>query len=226
MTPIDTGARTASGRPLFKTQTPKKKGSKDKAPAAAVAIQLGEHGRYQIKSGLLSGEFVARAFPKPPSNARGMIAEAKGATEEAAIATLHEVIDAREVRRAGERRFSEGAGTSVPSTAEYIEALGQVTLSGPQHAMLTAIALAGDEGLTEERVARAGGYKSYATADRALASAGLLMASYLSLEVAPDSGSARTDGTTLLGVRGEAQGEEDPGNWILHAELRDALRVM
>ena len=38
------------------------------------------------------------------TNARGRIAEARGATEEAAIAALHAVIDAREIRRTDDRR--------------------------------------------------------------------------------------------------------------------------
>ncbi len=60
---------------------PKAKKSAGK-PKEAPAILLGEHSRYQIKSGWLAGTFVARAFPKPPTTARGMIAEATGATEE------------------------------------------------------------------------------------------------------------------------------------------------
>jgi hypothetical protein len=91
-----TEARTATGRDLFKDK--KKKKAKEVSSDIPTAIQLGEHGRYQIKSGRLAGEFVARAFPKPPTNARGLIAEARGASEEEAIAALHDVIDARETR--------------------------------------------------------------------------------------------------------------------------------
>jgi hypothetical protein len=142
-----------------------------------------EHGRYQIKSGRLSGEYVARAFPKPPTNARGLIAEARGASEEEAIAALHDVIDARETRRTEGRRIDETMGVSVPSTEEFLEALDQVTLSRPQHAMLTALALSEDDGLSEQRMANAAGYKSRSSANRAFAAAGLLIASYLAIEM-------------------------------------------
>lgn len=146
MTRFSTGLPTAAGRELFKDK-PKK--AKDTPRDTPTAVQFGEHGRYQIKSGRLSGEFVARAFPKSPTNARGLIAEARGATEEAAVAALHDVIDAREIRRTEDRRVDPETGFSVPSTEEYAEALGHVALSRPQRAMLTALALADDDGLTD-----------------------------------------------------------------------------
>lgn len=216
-----TEGRTATGRPLFKDK-PKK--AKDQPQDARSAVQLGEHGRYQIKSGRLAGEYVARAFPKPPTNARGMIAEARGATEEAAITALHNVIDAREIRRTEGRRIDPETGSAVPSTEEYAEAIAQVALSRPQRAMLTALALADGDGLTEMRIAYAAGYKSQASANRAFAAAGLLLASYLSIEVRSNGETSDLEGTVLLGFRGGQPNDEDPGNWILHPELREAVR--
>jgi hypothetical protein len=207
---------------LFKGMAKKKK--KDSKPSLSPTIQLGDHSRYQIKSGWLAGTFVARAFPKPPTKARGMIAEATGATEEAAIAALHEVIDAREVRRTGERREDRRTGVAVPSVEEYVEAIRQVALSRPQRAMLTALALANGDGLTEMGMASAAGYKSRASVNRAFAAAGLLIASYLSVGTTSESLSSEAEGATLLGYRGERKNEEDPGNWILHAEVREAVR--
>ncbi|KNG91963.1 hypothetical protein [Pseudaestuariivita atlantica] len=222
MTRFSTEARTATGRDLFKDR--KKKKASERSSDKPAAVQLGEYGRYQIKSGRLSGEFVARAFPKPPTNARGMIAEATGATEEAAIAALHDAIDARETRRTDDRRADPATGLAVPSTEEFVEAVAQVALSRPQRAMLLALALADDAGLSEVRVASAAGYKSNASANRALASAGLLIASYLSLEATPDAATSDNDGTMFLGYRGRQRNDENPGNWILHAELREAVR--
>ena len=223
MTPFSTEARTASGRDLFKDK-PKKKAAKA-ASGPSEAVHVDEHGRYQIKSGRLSGEYVARAFPKPPTTARGMIAEARGATEEAAIATLRSVIDARETRRTGDRRTDPTTGFAVPTPEEYAEAVGQVALSRPQRAVLAALALAGEEGLSELGLAGAAGYKSSASAHRALASAGLLIASYLSLETTSGVETSGQDGTAVLAYRGEQRSEEDPGNWVLHAELREAVRA-
>lgn len=222
MTRFNTEARTASGRDFFKDK--KKKMASERSSDTPSAVQLGEHGRYQIKSGRLSGEYVARAFPKPPTNARGLIAEARGATEEDAIAALHDVIDAREIRRTQDRQVDPQTGFSVPSVEEYAEALNQVALSRPQRAMLTALALAEDEGLSESRLANAAGYKSTASANRALASAGLLIASYLSFEAGANLDVEKAEGTVLLGYRGAKRKDDDPGNWILRAEVREAVR--
>ena len=92
----------------------------------------------------------------PPTKARGLIAEATGKTEEAAIAALHCVIDARETRRSEDRRTDPSTGTQVPTSDEYVEALNTVNLTKPQRAMMMALSLAEADGLTEERVANAG----------------------------------------------------------------------
>ena len=223
MRSFSTNARTATGRDLFKDK-PKK--IKETPKQAGPEIQIGEHGRYQIKSGRLSGEYVARAFPKQPTNTRGLIAETRGATEEAAIAALHEVIDARDSRRAEERRIASETGSAVPTTAEFVEAIGQVALSRPQAAMLTALAIAEDDGLPEMRIAYAAGYKSQASANRALAAAGLLLANYLSVELATTAETSAHEGIALLGFRGAPPKDDVPGNWILHPELREAVRAV
>lgn len=222
MTRHSTEGRTATGREFFKDK--KKKKAEQYSSDTPAAVQLGQHGRYQIKSGRLSGEYVARAFPKPPTNARGLIAEARGATEEAAIAALHEVIDAREDRRTGERRRDPETGIDVPSVEEYVEAVRQVTLSGPQCAMLTALSLAGEDGLTDARMASAAGYKSQASANRSFVATGLLIAEYLSVDPQAGDTPGASEGTALLGFRGATANEEEPGNWILHPELRQAVR--
>jgi len=223
MTRSNTASRSKTDNDIFKGMARNK--SKDAKVVTPPEILVGEHGRYQIKSGRLAGEFVARAFPKPPTKARGLIAEATGATEEAAIAALHEVIDARENRRTDERRSDSRTGVPVPSTEEYIEAIRQIALSEPQRAILTALSLAGDEGLTEARMARMAGYKSPSSANRSFASAGLLIANYLSMDIAPGHTGGDPEGASLLGYRGERKGEDDPGNWILHAELREAVPI-
>ncbi|MHA6347691.1 hypothetical protein [Roseivivax sp. CAU 1761] len=222
MTRFKTKVRSDSDRNLFREQKEK---DSERLIGTPVPVQLGEHGRYQIKSGRLSGEYVARAFPKRATNARGLIAEAKGATEEAAIAALHDVIDAREIRRIEDRRIDPQTGLSVPSAEEYAEALDQVTLSRPQRAMLTALALAEDEGLSEMRLANAAGYKSKASANRALASAALLIGSYLSFDTSSNGGTHTAEETVLLGYRGEKRSDDDPGNWILRVEVRHAVRL-
>lgn len=223
MTRSSAPGRSDADHDLFKGMTNRKK-AKDAKKETPPPIQVGELGRYQIKSGLLAGKFVARAFAKPPTKARGVIAEASGATQEAAITALHEVIEARESRMAENRRTDPRTGASVPSIEEYTEALGHVALTRPQRAMLAALSLADADGLTEARMANGVGYKSHTSANRSLARAGRLIATFLSSETVSNGSSTDLDGTAVLGFRGEPQHDKDPGNWILHPELRDAIR--
>ncbi|MCC1491468.1 hypothetical protein [Cognatishimia sp. F0-27] len=216
--------RTQAGRDIFKSASKKSK-AKETKKDAALTIRVGEYGRYQIKSGRLAGTYIARAFPKPPTQARGLIAEATGETEEAAITALHAAIEARDARRTEDRKTDPHTGTLVPSTDEYVEALHSANLTRPQRAMLMALSLAETDGLTELKVAEAGSYKSRTSANRALASAGRMIAGYLSQDeaAAPSTGS---DGGTLIGYRGDPDQDQKPGNWIMHPELCDAMRIV
>ncbi|MEL6828889.1 MAG: hypothetical protein AAFO63_02005 [Pseudomonadota bacterium] len=224
MSHSSTDTQSAAGHDLFKAMNKKKK-TKDTKKEKSASIQVGEYGRYQIKSGFLAGKYIARAFAKPPTKARGLIAEASGETEEAAIMALHEAIDARESRRAEDRRTDPHTGASVPSIEEFTEALDHAALTRPQRAILTALSLADQEGLTEARMANGAGYSSLASANRSLARAGKLIAAYLSLEIVSHGTSTGLQGTSLLGFRGAPKDDKDPGNWILHPELRDAVRA-
>ncbi len=217
--------RSDPGRDLFKGMSKKsntKAAKKDPAPT----IRVGEYGRYQIKSGRLSGAYVARAFPKPPTKARGLIAEATGETEEAAIIALHSAIEARDARRGEERRTDPHSGTVVPSAEEYMEALNAINLTRPQRAMMVALSVAEADGLAEAKVANSGSYKSAMSANRALASAGRMIAGYLSSETASTVPSTSSDGSALIGYRDAAEHDKTPGNWILHPELRDAVSAV
>lgn len=224
MTQSYTTTGSPRGKDLFKNMAKKKTDKGSKKPTQP-KVQLGEHGRYQIKSGLLAGTFVARAFPSGPTAARGLIAEASGATEEAAIAALHAAIDAREKDRIAARRTDEQTGTAVPSLEEYIEAIGQVSFTAPQKAMLLELSLAGPEGLAEGRMANAGGYKSRTSAKRSFAGAGQSIAAYLDAGSGTEAAQEH-DGLSLLGIRGGSPDDEEPGNWILHPELREAIRAV
>ncbi|QGX97196.1 hypothetical protein EI983_02430 [Roseovarius faecimaris] len=216
--------RSDAGRGIFKGMSKKSKAKEPKKEAAAT-IRVGEYGRYQIKSGYIAGVYMARAFPMPPTKARGLIAEATGETEEAAIAALHSAIDARDIRRSEDRRTDQSTGTQVPTSDEYVEALNTVKLTKPQGAMLMALSLAEADGLTEERIANAGSYKSTISARKALASAGRTIAGYLSSESGSKVPSTSCDGMALIGSRGVSGHEEKPGNWILHPELCAAIRI-
>lgn len=125
MTRSSAQGRSDAGHDLFKGMAKKKK-TKENKKDAPPPVHVGVYGRYQIKSGLLAGKFVARAFPKPPSRARGLIAEATGETEEAAISALHSAIEARDARRNEDRRTDPRKGTQVPTSDEYVEVGGLI----------------------------------------------------------------------------------------------------
>ena len=216
--------RSDGGRSVFKGMSKKSK-AKEARKEAPMPVRVGAYGRYQIKSGCVAGVYTARAFPMPPTKARGLIAEATGKTEEAAIAALHSVIDAREIRRSEDRRTDPNTGTPVPTSDEYVEALNTLVLTKPQRAMMIALSLAEADGLTEEKVANAGSYKSAASTKKALASAGLMIAGFLSLDTGLKVASTSLDGTVLIGFRGVSEHEEKPGNWIMHPELCAAIRI-
>jgi len=211
---------------------PFKSMKKKAAPAAkattSLDVSFGAHGRYQVKSGFLSGVFVARAFPMAPTKAQGMIAEATGATEAEAVEALHKVIDAREEKRTLARRADPHTGIAIPSVEEYGEAIRQVTLSKTQRLMLSALSLAGEDGLTDQRMTSAAGYKSQTSANRSFTSAGRLLAEYLSVSLDEGEGEGETalDGSVVLGFREETDSADAVGNWVMHTELRDAVRAV
>lgn len=224
MSDYTTPNRSGAGRDLFKKMSKKPK-AKDTGKKASMQIRVGTYGRYQIKSGYVAGVYTARAFPQPPTKSRGLIAEATGESEEAAIAALQSAIDARETRRSEDRRTDPVTGTQVPTSDEYVEALNAVNLKKPQSAMLIALSLAEPDGLTEEKVAQAGGYKSTALVQKALARAGLMIAGYLFFETGSKEPSKSLDGIALIGFCSDSGHEGRPGNWILHPELSAAIRI-
>ncbi|SLN71638.1 hypothetical protein TRL7639_04263 [Falsiruegeria litorea R37] len=216
--------RSDAGRDVFKGMSKKSK-TKDTEKKAPMSIRVGAYGRYQIKSGYVAGVYTARAFPKPPTKARGLIAEATGKTEEAAIAALHSAIDEREVRRSESRRADPRTGTLIPTSEEYVEALNTVNLTRPQRTMVMALAQAEADGLAKVKVAAAGSYKSTTSAKKALASAGRMIVEYLSSETGSKVPATSLDGFASIGFCGDAEHQENPANWILHPELCAAIRI-
>jgi hypothetical protein len=216
--------RSGGGRDLLKKISKKQK-AMDIGKKAPMSIRVGEYGRYQIKSGLVSGVYTARAFVKPPTKCRGLLAGATGKTEETAIAALYSAIDAREFSQIKDRRTDSNTGTRIPTSDEYIEALNTIKLTKPKWAMMMALSLAKANGLTEEKIASAGRYRSTASAQKALASAGLMIAEYLSTETATKVPTTSLDGVMLIGFSSNCVNEEKPENLIMHPELRTAVRI-
>lgn len=225
MTDLSLERRSDKGQGLFKDMTKTRKAKVDVKPTRP-SINVSDHGRYQIKSGRLAGKFTARAFAKPPTKARGLIAEASGPTEEAAITALHAVIDTRETLRIQDRRKDPRTEKSVPSVEEFTEALCHVALTQPQRTMLIALSLASADGLTDLQLANGPAYTSAASANRSLASAGRLISNYLGFEDNSKVPRNSSEAGSILVFRGEPQDETDPGNWILFPELREAVKAI
>ena len=196
-----------------------------KQPDPAAKIHVGEYGRYQIKSGRLSGNFVARAFPKPPTKARVTIAQAGGTPDDPALSAPHATTDPRKSAQADERRFDANIQRSIPSTNEYVEAIRQVTLSTPQLAMLKALMLAGEGGLSDAELAGAAGFKSTASANRSFAKAAFLIANYLDIDSELNGEQTAPKLSSSLAYRVESKREKEPYNWVLHEELSSAIRA-
>lgn len=181
-----------------------------------------EFGNYKIRAGQLSGEFVARAFPKHSAKSQGLMAEAKGTSETEAIEKLKSLLSERETNRAAERRREAKSDFSVPTQEEFLEALRQTNLSAAQQSMLKAHALAGEDGLVAVSIMNAGGYKSQDAAIKALAKAGILLADYIGLDL-PEGDKYRLEpGLSILGYRSTAE-TDVPLHLIQHKELRDAV---
>ena len=208
-----------STQPKFKApKSPKKR----EADVAGIVEE--DFGKYRIKAGRLSGTYVARAFPMPPAKAQGVIAEAKGNSEQAAIAALKAIIDARDVQRTEDRRWDERSSISVPTELEFLEALRQARLSQAHVAMLKALSVAAEEGLTYGQLASAAGYKSKETGAKVFNKVGDMVADYLGIQIADGDAPDNARAAQILAFR-NVRGEDVPTVWIMHQELRGAVRT-
>ena len=183
------------------------------------AVVEEEFGNYRIKAGRLSGVYVARAFPKVDAPSKGLIAEASGESEVEAIRALKSLIHERDVKRTAVRRSDERSGVSVPSTTEFTEALLQVRLSDAQDAILKALAISGESGLTELELMNAAGYRSQGTVDKVIARAGVLIADYLSVSYPEEPA---LGASMVIAVKHAANGQPT-ATWTMHEELREAV---
>ena len=204
------------------------RGGGDPMPQARGADVAGiveeEHRKYRIKAGRLGGTYVARAFPKPPSKAQGVFAEAEGDTKEAALTALMEKIEARDTQRRSVRRWDETASVSVANEEEFIEALYQTSLTRPQVAMLKAHSFAREDGMTFAQLARAAGYKSSETAAKVFSKAGDLIADYLGIEIDETGAPDRENAALVLAFQANI-GEDAATIWVMHPELRNAVKI-
>lgn len=181
-----------------------------------------EFGNYKIRAGQLNGVFVARAFPRHSAKSQGLMAEAKGKSEDDAIEALKTLLTEREAERTAARRWEARSDTTVATQEEFFEALRQSNLSAAQRSMLKALALAGEDGLVAVSIMNAGGYKSQDAAIKALAKAGALIADFIGLEAPAADKAGSEHAIAILGYR-SSEDVEAPLHLIMHEELREAV---
>ncbi|MBT8417406.1 MAG: hypothetical protein KJO42_08185 [Silicimonas sp.] len=186
------------------------------------AIVEDEFGNYRIRAGRLSGNFVARAFPKTGSRSQGLMAEVSAASEGEAIAELKRLLGDRDARRLAARRWEPRCHVSVPSKEEFTEALKQTKMSEAQLSMLKSHSLAGEAGMTMTALMKSAGYRSPSTAIKVIGRAGALIADFLHVELPPADAQVEGDAARVLSFC-ESRGEGSPQLWVMHDELRQAV---
>lgn len=206
-----------------KMKLKKSGGSASKTRVDAASIVEDEYGNYRIKAGRLSGNFVARAFPKSVNDNKGLMAEASGASESEAIAALKSLLDERGAQRVAARRWEERSEVSVPSFEEFVEALQQANLSEAQLSMLKTQAIAGKDGLTMSRLMTAAGYRSEATAIKVYERAGAVISDFLGVE--PTKREADDKAAARVFSYLEDPGNDAPVRWVMHDEMCQAVRA-
>lgn len=119
-----------------------------------------DYGRYMIKAGLLQNTIVARAFPKPPSRFRHLVAEASGETTEEAIEHLIGKLEQLRSERRSLRRSDPDLPSGVPTAEEYADALRSLSPGPKLLGILHDHARFGRRGVRLEELAKAGDYFS------------------------------------------------------------------
>lgn len=119
-----------------------------------------EHGRYLIKAGLLENNVVARAFPKPPSKFRHLVAEDTGENIEDAISRLIEKLETLRSERRTLRRVDPAIASGVPTSEEYADALRSLSPGPKVLGALHDHALARRRGMQLEDLAKEAEFSS------------------------------------------------------------------
>ncbi len=117
-----------------------------------------DYGRYMIKAGLLQNTIVARAFPKPPSKFRHLVAEASGETIEEAIEHLIGKLEQLRTERRSLRRSDPDLASGVPTAEEYADALRSLSPGPKLLGILHDHARFGRRGVQLEELAKVGDF--------------------------------------------------------------------
>lgn len=146
------------------------------------------HGRYLIKAGVLHDTFVARAFPKPPSKFRHLVAEATGKSAEEAIDHLIVRLKTLHSERRTQRRPDPALPSGVPTIEEYADALRSVSPTGKVLHALHEHALSRRRGLPLGDLVKSGDFRSLQDFLKAYDKLGLQIATEIEPDDLPDTG--------------------------------------
>ena len=175
------------------------------------------HGRYLIKAGILHDAFVARAFPKPPSRFRHLVAEASGPSIQAAIDKLIVRLEALREERRANRRFDPRLPFGVPTSEEYADALRSLSPGVKLLGLLHDHASSRRRGLALRELAAFGDDRSVQVLLKAYAKLGVQIAGAIEPDDVPTSGLP-----VILSMQDETTVE--PGDIVsLQPELQDAV---
>lgn len=147
-----------------------------------------EHGRYLIKAGILKDTFLARAFPKPPSKFRHLVAEAAGTSIDEAIEKLIAQLDTLRSERRAQRRIDPALPAGVPTSEEYADALRSLSPSGRILHVLHDHALSRQRGLLMSEVAQSADFRSAEDLLKAYEKLGAQIAAEIEPDEMPDRG--------------------------------------
>lgn len=184
-----------------------------------------DYGKFTLKAGQLSGVWTARAFLRTGPGGHGIAHQATGKDASAALDALRAQIDDEAARRRGQRRHDPATGFDVPTREDYADGLRGADLTDRQRVMLQAHAAAGDAGLTATELAEVAGYRNFNTANLHYGKAGRLMAEAMDV-TAPES--RLRDDLVQTGILAHGGTPRADGEfvWVMHPELREALRVV
>lgn len=181
-----------------------------------------EHRKFIIKSGQLSGKWVARAFHKSPGATRGITHETTGSDRDSAILALTQLIDTEAGEQRGLRRHDDALDFDVPTAQEYAMAIRGSDLTDKQVAMLRAHAASGEQGMTAGELAAVAGYKNQSSANLHYGKCGRLLAEAIDLEAPQVRSGDEKALTGIIASAGPAR-EDEALVWIMHPELREAV---
>jgi len=173
------------------------------------------YGAHKVIAGVLKGQCRAIVY-RDETQLKAVDAD----TVADAIAAAKDWIDALNRERSKGRRAPH-----IGTKADYIEAFRATPIADHHAAMLRAHANAPERALTAAELAKAAGYASFASANSHYGKLARTIAESIGLSPAVRDGQDHEVWTFAL-ADGDGEVETASWRWIMHPEVRDALREL